>query len=52
MQQEETRLTVSTINQSYKRPTIDDDLVPPLEHCIRTKWEDAEIDWNGTEPIL
>ncbi|CAG5134669.1 unnamed protein product [Candidula unifasciata] len=50
-QQEEIKLTVSTINQSYK-PASDEDLVPPLEHCIRTKWADAEIDWNGLEPIL
>ncbi|XP_072455295.1 probable ubiquitin carboxyl-terminal hydrolase MINDY-4 [Notamacropus eugenii] len=28
------------------------DLIPPLEHCIRTKWKDAFVDWNGTEPIL
>nr|CAD7606631.1 unnamed protein product [Timema genevievae] len=20
---------------------------PPLEHCIRTKWKDAVVDWNG-----
>ncbi|CAL1540600.1 unnamed protein product [Lymnaea stagnalis] len=51
-QQEEIKLTISTINQSYKPPTSEDDLVPPLEHCIRTKWADAEIDWNGYEPIL
>ncbi len=30
----------------------DDDLVPPLEHCIRTKWREAAIDWNGSEKIL
>ncbi len=27
-------------------------LVPPLEHCIRTKWRDARVDWNGSEKIL
>ncbi|XP_059142590.1 probable ubiquitin carboxyl-terminal hydrolase MINDY-4 isoform X2 [Physella acuta] len=51
-QQEEIRLTISTLNQAYKPPVSEDDLVPPLEHCIRTKWPDAEIDWNGYEPIL
>ncbi|KAG5459430.1 MAG: hypothetical protein BJ554DRAFT_168, partial [Olpidium bornovanus] len=30
----------------------DDDLVPPLEHCIRTRWKEAEVDWNGAEPLL
>ena len=30
----------------------EDDLVPPLEHCIRTKWRDAGVDWNGSERIL
>ncbi len=29
-----------------------DDLIPPLEHCIRTKWKNASVDWNHTEPIL
>ncbi|BFY98994.1 hypothetical protein BsWGS_02034 [Bradybaena similaris] len=51
-QQEEIKLTVSTVNQSYKPEISDEDLVPPLELCIRTKWADAEIDWNGFEPIL
>lgn len=27
-------------------------IVSPIEHCIRTKWRDAIIDWNGTEPLL
>lgn len=30
----------------------DDDLVPPLEKCIRTKWPGASVNWNDTEPIL
>jgi hypothetical protein len=30
----------------------DKDMTPPLEHCIRTKWAHAEVDWNGTDPIL
>ncbi|CAB4059475.1 MINDY3_4 [Lepeophtheirus salmonis] len=24
----------------------------PIEKCIRTKWKNVSIDWNGTEPIL
>ncbi|KAH9508931.1 putative ubiquitin carboxyl-terminal hydrolase MINDY-4 [Bulinus truncatus] len=52
-QQEEIKLTINTLNPSFKAPKgNDEDLVPPLEHCIRTKWSDAEINWNGYEPIL
>ena len=25
---------------------------PPLECCIRTKWEGARVDWNDTEPLM
>ncbi|XP_006803419.1 probable ubiquitin carboxyl-terminal hydrolase MINDY-4 [Neolamprologus brichardi] len=28
------------------------DLTPPLELCIRTRWKDAFVSWNDTEPIL
>ena len=28
------------------------ELVSPIEHCIRTKWSGAHINWNGAEPIL
>jgi hypothetical protein len=28
------------------------DLVPPLDETLRTKWPNASIDWNGTEPLL
>lgn len=30
----------------------DMDLVPPLNHCIRTAWPGADVDWNDTEPLL
>merc|ERR1711957_295127 len=23
-----------------------------IDRCIRTKWQDATVNWNGTEPIL
>ncbi|KAI8928315.1 hypothetical protein BC831DRAFT_118215 [Entophlyctis helioformis] len=29
-----------------------DDLEPPIELCLRTKWVNAHVDWNGTEPLL
>ncbi|KAK3592961.1 hypothetical protein CHS0354_023182 [Potamilus streckersoni] len=52
-QQQEIKLTIDTTNVHYKGPSEDEgQLVPPLELCIRTKWNDVEIDWNGTEPLL
>ena len=49
-QNEEIRLTVDTTKKSL--PTKDD-LEPPINECIRTKWgKNARIDWNGVEPIL
>ncbi|XP_043922680.1 probable ubiquitin carboxyl-terminal hydrolase MINDY-4 [Protopterus annectens] len=49
-QQEEIRLTVDTTQTCITDK--ENDLTPPLEQCIRTKWKGAAIDWNGTEPIL
>ncbi|XP_067824395.1 probable ubiquitin carboxyl-terminal hydrolase MINDY-4 [Heptranchias perlo] len=49
-QQDEIRLT---IDASEGCPLEgEDDLIPPLELCIRTKWKGAFVDWNATEPIL
>ena len=50
-QDELIRLTVDTsteVDDSDERG----DLVPPLEHCLRTKWPRAYISWNDTEPLL
>ncbi|KAJ6659342.1 hypothetical protein lerEdw1_019213 [Lerista edwardsae] len=49
-QQEEIRLTIDTSQTCVEDK--DNDLIPPLEHCIRTKWKGAVVNWNGTEPIL
>ncbi|XP_063780397.1 probable ubiquitin carboxyl-terminal hydrolase MINDY-4 [Pseudophryne corroboree] len=49
-QQEEIRLTVDTSRAGTE--DRENDLIPPLEYCIRTKWKGALVDWNGTEPIL
>lgn len=51
-QQEEIKLTIDTVDMGFKTPSSEEDLVPPLEHCIRTKWSGANVDWNGTEPLL
>ncbi|XP_036183591.1 probable ubiquitin carboxyl-terminal hydrolase MINDY-4 isoform X1 [Myotis myotis] len=49
-QQEQIRLTVDTTQLVPE--DRDDDLVPPLELCIRTKWKGASVNWNGSDPIL
>ncbi|XP_040208165.1 probable ubiquitin carboxyl-terminal hydrolase MINDY-4 isoform X2 [Rana temporaria] len=49
-QQEEIRLTIDTSGNYVEDE--DNELVPPLEFCIRTKWKGAVVDWNGTDPIL
>ncbi|XP_039668113.1 probable ubiquitin carboxyl-terminal hydrolase MINDY-4 isoform X3 [Perca fluviatilis] len=51
-QQEEIRLTVSVGKSALSCQHVDTDLIPPLEHCIRTRWKDAFVNWNDTEPIL
>ncbi|XP_054906299.1 probable ubiquitin carboxyl-terminal hydrolase MINDY-4 [Poeciliopsis prolifica] len=51
-QQEEIRLTVSVGKLAQKHHQVDADLIPPLELCIRTRWKDASVNWNETEPIL
>merc|ERR1711916_271027 len=50
-QDEEIRLTVDTLSDQGV-PDENKDLVPPLEHVIRTHWPDAAIEWNGSEPLL
>ncbi|XP_071947086.1 probable ubiquitin carboxyl-terminal hydrolase MINDY-4 [Antedon mediterranea] len=50
-QDEEIRLTVDTTQVNPELPS-EDDLIPPLELCIRTKWPGAVVNWNGSEPIL
>ncbi|KAK2841463.1 hypothetical protein Q7C36_013042 [Tachysurus vachellii] len=50
-QQEPIRLTVYP-DSALKTPDADSDLTPPLELCIRTRWTDAAVSWNESEPIL
>lgn len=54
-QQEPIRLTVyseSCAAESAQSDNADSDLIPPLELCIRTKWRNAVVSWNDTDPIL
>ena len=47
------KLTIDcSTNTSNNVVSNDEHLVSPIEHCLRTKWRDANIDWNGSEPIL
>ncbi|XP_076028826.1 putative ubiquitin carboxyl-terminal hydrolase MINDY-4 isoform X2 [Oratosquilla oratoria] len=47
LQEDEIRLTIR-VHGGVR----EDSVVPPLELCIRTKWPNASVEWNGTEPIL
>ncbi|XP_055974330.1 probable ubiquitin carboxyl-terminal hydrolase MINDY-4 [Sorex fumeus] len=49
-QEEQIRLTVDTTQTVPK--DNGQDLTPPLELCIRTKWKGASVCWNGSDPIL
>ena len=47
------KLTIDCTNTNIRDKTEENDhMVSPIEHCLRTKWRDARIDWNGSEPIL
>ena len=39
-------------NTANNAKTCSDHLISPIEHCIRTKWNDAQINWNGADPLL
>ena len=50
-QDEEIRLSI--IPNGLKRVLNEDkDLIPPIDLCIRTKWKNASVSWNSTDPIL
>eukprot|EP00669_Euglena_mutabilis_P012992 TRINITY_DN7719_c0_g1_i1.p2 TRINITY_DN7719_c0_g1~~TRINITY_DN7719_c0_g1_i1.p2 ORF type:complete len:138 (+),score=33.02 TRINITY_DN7719_c0_g1_i1:41-415(+) len=52
MQDAEIRLTVDPTGSLAPTMPPDSDLVPPLDHVIRTKWPEATVQWNDTDPIL
>ncbi|CAN0070860.1 unnamed protein product, partial [Phaeothamnion confervicola] len=55
-QDELIRLTIDTRPPRPPPPPGDDgdggQPVPPLDLVIRTRWEGAAVNWNGTDPIL
>eukprot|EP00043_Microstomoeca_roanoka_P012315 m.118681 g.118681 ORF g.118681 m.118681 type:complete len:592 (-) comp15455_c0_seq2:2112-3887(-) len=41
-----------TIDPAANVPRPDDkEVLPPLEHCVRTKWKGAGVDWGKCEPL-
>ncbi|KAM4589132.1 inactive ubiquitin carboxyl-terminal hydrolase MINDY-4B [Fundulus diaphanus] len=53
-QRSTTRLTVDTHSHHWEAPSTEADpekRFPSLEMTIRTKWDGAAIDWNGTDPF-
>jgi len=51
-QTERIRLTVQPGNLPMRLTTGFEESESMIDRCIRTKWKEASIDWNGTEPIL
>lgn len=49
-QDEDIRITVDPNRPAL--PPEDPDLIPPLELTLRTKWPDAYVDWNSSDPLL
>lgn len=52
-QMDEIRLTIRLGKDGgFSSVSNPKDLTPPLECCIRTKWKNAAVDWNDSEPLL
>ncbi|KAH8072552.1 DUF4205-containing protein [Aureococcus anophagefferens] len=55
-QDERIKLTVTRDHYDHVRkppdPNDDRALIPPLDLVVRSKWPNAAVDWNDTEPIL
>jgi len=51
-QSERIHLTVIPNRLPDKLSTGFEESESMIDRCIRTKWKEATVDWNGTEPIL
>jgi hypothetical protein len=52
-QMEVIKLSVDNTRGDADPPEVDDDLEPPLNDVVRTRWGKlSHVDWNGSEPIL
>ena len=38
---------IRVVTQMWKEQAV-----PPLELVLRTRWPAAQVDWNGSDPIL
>ncbi len=50
-QNEEIRLTLDLKGEGHLKENSEN-LTPPLNHVLRTKWPKGSISWNGTDPLL
>ncbi|XP_072142649.1 probable ubiquitin carboxyl-terminal hydrolase MINDY-4 [Dermacentor andersoni] len=48
-QEEEVRLTIDPTAGISNEDVV---MTPPLELCIRTRWQGASVSWNNAEPLL
>lgn len=61
-QDEQIKLTLSSAKENEdpffkifnkaKKSDKEKELIPPLELVLKTKWKEASVNWNSTEPIL
>lgn len=51
-QDEHIRLTVSPPQFGVAAGGDTGDLIPPMNHVIRTLWPDVRVSWNDTDPLL
>nr|CCA14514.1 conserved hypothetical protein [Albugo laibachii Nc14] len=51
-QEETIRLTVTKSSEQCEPLGEKDELIPPLDLVIRTKWPSRKISWNDTDPLL
>ena len=42
----------SVVEHFFAKNDSGDSIVSPIEHCLRTKWNDAKIHWKSGDPIL
>ena len=45
-------LSIYVLATVQSRKNEAETLVSPIEHCIKTRWTESIVDWNGSEPLL
>ena len=41
-----------TVDPTTPPPQLRPEDTPPLDLCIRTRWKNSAVDWNGSEALL